>query len=72
MKKIEVGQLVAVARSITRAEGPYAEKGEVGIVEEIFCPMESGKSKIYYAKVRMTANKLIKTFRLTSLERMDS
>jgi len=65
MKKIEAQDTVRVLRDIIRAEGPYANAGERGLVLELFQPHASPKSP-WYAKVQMTEGG-IKTFRATSL-----
>lgn len=50
----------------------YAEKGEVGAIIEIFRPRPTGSGEVKppSAKVKMDASGEIKTFRLTSLERV--
>jgi hypothetical protein len=65
---IKDGMRVCVARAIVRREGPYASKGDSGIVREVF---KSGSSSargrsLWYAKVQMDGGG-IKTFRITSL-----
>ena len=47
---------------------PYAQKGQVGTITEIFRPVPTGYGEIkpLYAKVKI--NDQIKTFRLTSLD----
>ena len=69
MRKIEQGDRVVVVRDITRAEGPYANAGEVGDVLEMFQPHGGVKSP-WYAKVAMDG-KGIKTFRVTSIKHLD-
>lgn len=71
-RKIEKGHRVRVARDIVRVEGPYAQAGEEGEVIETFRPPNSGANApwIWHAKVLMDSPKAIKTFRITSLERM--
>jgi hypothetical protein len=70
---LNVGDPVEVLRDLNRAEGPYAKKGERGVVEEIFRPVPTAslEKKKLAAKVRMTANGRIKTFRLTSIQKVN-
>lgn len=67
MKKVSAGQRVRVLRDIVRVEGPYAQAGELGEVYEMF--NEHGRKTCWYAKVRMDHGD-VKTFRVTSLERV--
>lgn len=76
MKKIEVGHEVEVLRDIKRVEGPYAKAGEAGVVIEVFfntarTPRQGNHPQNWNAKVKMAAGG-IKTFRVTSLGRVDS
>jgi hypothetical protein len=68
---IKSGHRVRLLRDISRAEGPYAQAGEAGTVTETFRPpgTSSGTLGPWCAKVRMDGTGVIKTFRLTSLER---
>jgi len=72
MKNIRPGYSVIVLRDITRTEGLYATRGETGTVIKIFRPIStgSGEKKPPYAQVSMHNGDGIKTFRLTSLQRI--
>lgn len=70
MKKIEPGHRVIVVRDIVRKEGPYARRGETGVVTELFNVYD--QKNTWNAKVRMDADDAIKTFRITSLQRVDA
>lgn len=73
---IRKGHKVRVLRDIQRSPGegkplqPYASEGEVGRVEETFISGSSGRRLewTWHAKVRIGQE--LKTFRLTSLERL--
>ena len=69
-----VGDKVSLKRDIFRAESklPYARAGETGDIRELFQPpAPDGHNviKTWYAKVMM--HDTLKTFRLTSLQRVD-
>jgi len=75
---LKTSDRVALLRDIRRIpeEGsrdwiPYAHEGDEGIIEEIFrASMQSmGEKETWHAKVRMLDGSL-KTFRLTSLEKI--
>jgi len=73
--KYNIGYTVVLNKDIWRLpEGPdprvhemYGQKGDIGVIVEIFKPKTSNKSW-YSAKVAMNDTKEIKTFRLTSLD----
>ena len=66
-KKLKKGDSVILLRDITRTEGRYARKGEVGTVAEVFGNKMSGGQEPmrWFAKVQIAGK--IKTFRTTSL-----
>lgn len=61
---------VALNKDIQRDGELYARKGDVGVITEVFRAEPTGKGQVHtwYAKVRMLGG-VIKTFRLTSLEK---
>ncbi len=74
-QSIRAGNRVRVVRDIVRREGPYASENEEGVVEETFVDARTVYSwvspkKLWHAKVRFPDGSL-RTFRLTSLERID-
>lgn len=71
MQTIRPTDLVRVKRDIERVEGPYAQAGEQGRVEDVFLAETTGcpQTPVWYAKVRI--GDVLKTFRLTSLERVE-
>lgn len=69
MRKLEPGHRITVLRDITRKEGPYAKAGETGEVIECFSPY-GRKEDSWHAKCAMSTG-VIKTFRVSSLQRLD-
>ena len=63
------GDMVKLNKDIVRIEGPYAKKGDSGLITEIFYSYNDVYEKRPNAKVEMDGK--IKTFRLTSLDRIN-
>lgn len=66
---LKQGEKVRLKRDITRREGPYASKGDEGVIEEMFTSGTGSREHIWYAKVRMDSGRL-QTFRMSSVEKI--
>jgi hypothetical protein len=60
---------VILKRDITRREGPYANKGDEGVIEELFTSGTGAGERNWNAKVRMASGRL-QTFKISSLEKI--
>lgn len=66
---LKQGEKVRLKRDIIRREGPYASKGDEGVVVEMFQFATGRRERIWHAKVRMASGRL-QTFRMSSVERI--
>lgn len=65
-----IGDMVIVNKDVVRREGPYANKGDMGVVIDIFSSGNDVNDRRINAKISMLDDGSIKTFRLTSIDKL--
>lgn len=65
-----IGEMVIVNKDVVRQEGPYANKGDLGVVIDIFTSGNDVNDRRMNAKVSMFEDGSVKTFRLTSIDKL--